>query len=312
MILSVSRRTDIPNYYSEWFYNRVREGFLYVRNPLNPRQISRIPISPDVVDCIVFWTKNPAAMLPGLGQLEDYKYYFQFTITGYGCDMEPNLPDKRNQVIRTFRQLSEWLGPNRVIWRYDPILLNERYTIDYHIRAFREIACQLNGYTGKVVISFIDAYTKIKRQMRENRIRELCQEEMLYLAAAMAETAALYQMKIETCAEHIDLSRIGIRHGSCIDKSVIETITGYRIKAAKDRNQRPECGCIESMDAGSYDTCMNGCLYCYANSSSTGVAAAVSRYDANSPLLCGVIGEEDRITERKVTLLRENQISLFD
>ena len=140
MILSVSRRTDVPNYYSDWFIHRIGEGFLYVRNPLNSHQISRIDLSPDVVDCIVFWTKNPANMIEKLESLQDYKYYFQFTLTGYGKEIEPALPDKRTELIPTFIRLSEKIGKEKVIWRYDPILISKRYTADYHLKAFEEIA----------------------------------------------------------------------------------------------------------------------------------------------------------------------------
>ena len=140
MILSASRRTDIPNYYSEWFINRIREGFLYVRNPMNPHQISKINLSPDVIDCIVFWTKNPINMLEKLEELKPYMYYFQFTLTGYGRDVEPNLPHKREVLIPTFQRLSEQIGKERVIWRYDPIFLSDRYTVEYHIKAFEELS----------------------------------------------------------------------------------------------------------------------------------------------------------------------------
>ena len=121
MILSVSRRTDIPNYYSEWFYNRIKEGFLYVRNPMNAHQISEIKITPDVVDCIVFWTKNPLPMIKRLDEIKDYNYYFQFTLTGYGNDVEINLPNKKTKMIPVFQELSEKIGKQKVIWRYDPI-----------------------------------------------------------------------------------------------------------------------------------------------------------------------------------------------
>jgi len=163
MILSVSRRTDIPNYYSEWFCNRIKEGFLYVRNPMNAHQISKIDLSPEIVDCIVFWTKNPVNIFGRLDELQDYKYYFQFSLTGYGKDIEPNLPDKRKQLIPTFQKLSEKIGSERVIWRYDPILLNQRYVLEYHLKAFEEIAGNLRGYTEKVVISFVDISTKTQR-----------------------------------------------------------------------------------------------------------------------------------------------------
>ncbi len=154
MILSVSRQTDIPNYYSDWFLNRVREGFLYVRNPMNPHQISEIDLSPEAVDCMVFWTKNPSPMLGQLQELGDYPFYFQFTLTGYGEDVEPGLPDKRSELIRTFQELSRQIGSDRVIWRYDPIFLNVRYTAEYHKKAFGEIASCLKGYTHRVVSVF--------------------------------------------------------------------------------------------------------------------------------------------------------------
>ena len=163
MILSASRRTDIPNYYMDWFLHRVQEGFVYVRNPINPHQISRIALSPSVVDCIVFWTKNPENMLPHLGELAAYPYYVQFTLTSYGRDIEPNLPDKKDRLIPAFQSLSAIIGKERVVWRYDPIFLNRRYTVSYHLAAFSEIARRLRGYTERVVISFIDLYAKTKR-----------------------------------------------------------------------------------------------------------------------------------------------------
>ena len=139
MILSVSRRTDIPNYYSEWFYNRIKEGFLYVRNPMNAHQVSEIKITPDVVDCIVFWTKNPLPMMKRLNETKDYNYYFQFTLTGYGNDVEVNLSNKKTEMIPVFQELSEKIGKQKVIWRYDPIFFSDRYTKEYHLKAFKSI-----------------------------------------------------------------------------------------------------------------------------------------------------------------------------
>lgn len=165
MILSVSRRTDIPNYYSEWFYNRIKEGFLYVRNPMNAHQISEIKITPDVVDCIVFWTKNPLPMMKRLNEIKDYNYYFQFTLTGYGNDVEVNLPNKKTEMIPVFQELSEKIGKQKVIWRYDPIFFSDRYTKEYHLKAFKSIAEALSGYTEKCVISFVDIYPKNKKNM---------------------------------------------------------------------------------------------------------------------------------------------------
>lgn len=312
MILSVSRRTDIPNYYAEWFYNRIREGFLYVRNPMNPHQISKINLSPDIVDCIVFWTKNPANMLPGLENLRDYAYYFQFTLTGYGKDIEPNLPNKRTDLIKTFQSLSERIGNEKVIWRYDPILRNETYTLEYHIKAFREIAGRLNGYTRKVVISFVDFYAKTRRNAEDLHIKGINSNEIMELAEKLAEIAKENHLSIETCAEQIDLKEAGITHGSCIDSNLIEQLIGCSLKVNKDKNQREDCGCVESVEAGTYNTCKSGCKYCYANFNEAQVRRSLERYDVNSPLLCGDIGEEDKITERKVKSFRETQINLFD
>ena len=186
MIISASRRTDIPAFYSEWFLNRIKEGFLYVRNPMNAHQISKIDLSRDVVDCIVFWTKNPIPMLPHLDELKDYPYYIQFTLTGYGKDVEAHLPDKKRELIPAFQELSRKIGPERVIWRYDPIAFSEKYTAEYHLRAFTQISEALKGSTHKCVISFVDTYHKNKKKSGtievpgRNRCRPsvLCQKAM--------------------------------------------------------------------------------------------------------------------------------------
>ena len=311
MILSVSRRTDVPNYYSDWFYNRIKEGFLYVRNPMNAHQISRIDLSPEVVDCIVFWTKNPANMLERLDELKNYQYYFQFTLTGYGKDVEPGLPDKREVLIPTFQKLSEKVGAQRVIWRYDPIFLSPRYTLDYHLKAFEEIAQRLSGYTRKVVISFVDLYAKTQRNTAGLQIKSLSEQDMIELAKQIVAIAARYGMEVESCAEVIDLQSVGVKHGSCIDKKLIEEIIGCKLIVNKDKNQRSECGCYESVEIGTYNTCKNGCRYCYANFNDAMVKDSAASYDADSPLLCGRVGPEDKVTDRKVKSLKDNQISLF-
>lgn len=310
MILSASRRTDIPNYYGEWFMGRLREGFCYVRNPMNPHQVSRIDLSPRVVDCIVFWTKNPANMIRHLEELRDYTCYFQFTLTGYGRDIEPNLPDKRKELIPTFQELSERIGKERVIWRYDPIFLNEKYTADYHLKAFAEIADKLAAYTERVVVSFVDMYAKIRRNAKAYSIRETAEDDIIPLARALAQIAADHHLQIESCAEQIELQELGIRHGSCIDRELIERLLGCRLAGGKDQNQRRECGCLESVEVGAYNTCLNGCKYCYANFSDERVAENVKLYCVDSPMLCGSIGPEDKVTDRPVKSLKDGQISL--
>lgn len=305
MILSVSRRTDIPNYYSDWFYNRIKEGFLYVRNPMNPTQVSRINLSPEVVDCIVFWTKNPQPMLERLGELKDYQYYFQFTLTGYGRDVELGVPHKKEGMLPVFQELSQRIGKERVIWRYDPILFNANYTPEYHLKAFTQIAQALAGYTEKVVISFVDSYAKNKRALKDLGVYDLEEQALLEFAGKLAGIARENGMVPVSCAETMELSSVGIQHNSCIDRELLERLLGYKLKLTKDKNQRPECGCVESVEVGTYDTCPNGCKYCYANVSMAQVVEKRRNYDPASPLLCGKITEADKITERKVSSLKK-------
>lgn len=312
MILSVSRRTDIPNYYSEWFFNRIKAGFVYVRNPMNARQVSRIDITPEVVDCIVFWTKNPEPMLNRLDELASYDYYFQFTLTGYGKDIECSVPHKKERMIPVFQKLSEQIGMQKVIWRYDPIIFTKKYTMEYHLKAFEQIAAALKGYTGKCVISFVDVYAKNKRNMELLDSYSVDKKALLEFAKKIADIAKKNGMAMGSCAESIDLDACGIVHNCCIDKALIESITGCRLKVEKDRNQRRECGCMESVEIGTYNTCKNGCKYCYANASEESVIKNCSQYDPESPILCGVLGENDKITERKVQSLKEQQLSIFD
>ncbi|MCM1025780.1 MAG: DUF1848 domain-containing protein [Roseburia sp.] len=312
MILSVSRRTDIPNYYSEWFYNRIRDGYFYVRNPMNARQISKVPLSPEVVDCIVFWTKNPEPMLSRLEELEAYPYYFQFTLTSYGKDIERNVPQKRECMIPIFQRLAEKIGRERVIWRYDPILFTDKYTPEYHLTAFEQIAGELKGYTSKCVISFVDLYAKNRKNLNAINSRSLPEKELTAFAAQLASIAKKQDIRAASCAEAIDLSACGIEHNCCIDREWIERIIGCKIRADKDKNQRAECGCVESVDVGVYNTCKNGCVYCYANYSPESVLQSSRSYDVNSPLLCGTVTEADKITERAVQSLKEPQLSLWD
>ena len=312
MILSVSRRTDIPCFFSDWFYNRIREGFVYVRNPMNTHQISRVSLSPDVVDCIVFWTKNPENMFARLDELAAYRYYFQFTLTGYGPDIEPNVPHKKDRMIPIFRKLSQQTGPGRVIWRYDPILFTDRYTPEYHLQAFTQITQALRGYTHRCVISFVDSYAGSRDRMSALAWNEKSIADLSAFLSEMVAVAADNGMTLSTCAEKVDLAQYGIKHNSCIDKELIEQILDCSIKITKDKNQRKECDCMESIDIGTYNTCRNGCLYCYANYSDAEFRSNSMCYDSYEPLLCGRVGSQDRITTREVHSCRIDQLSLFD
>lgn len=310
MIISASRRTDIPAFFSDWLLKRVEEQYVYVRNPMNTRQVSRISLSPDVVDCIVFWSKNPAPMLEKLGRLEGYAYYFQYTLNAYGRDMEANLPplDRR---MDTFRRLSRRLGRHRVIWRYDPVIVNSRYPIEWHEERFGYIADRLGGYTEKVTISFIDLYPGIAGRVREKDIRELSHGQKEALAESFAGIAHGHGLAIDTCAEDIDLDAFGIDHAHCIDDRLVSRLLGCPLDVKRDKNQRPACGCVQSIDIGLYDTCQNGCAYCYANHSPGIRSRNLQAYHPDAPLLCGQVTELDRVTERKVESCRDGQMRLF-
>jgi len=307
MILSVSRRTDIPAFYCDWFFNRIQEGFVDVRNPMNMHQVSRINITPEVVDCIVFWTKNPKKMLARIDELKDYNYYFQFTINPYNKQIETNVPSK-TEIIETFRRLSQQIGSNRVIWRFDPILLTDKIDIDYHVKYFEELAKRLEYLTTRCVISFVDLYKKIVVNTQALKIREPSISEMRYLAEKLVSIASKYGIQILSCAENIDLSKEGVEHGCCIDPILIEEICGYHIDIKKDRNQRKECKCIESIDIGAYNTCCHACEYCYANSNNEKAKSQNSKHHKDSSLLIGVLSEDDVVNNRKVRLFKSKKI----
>lgn len=312
MIISASRRTDIPTYYSEWFYNRIREGYVCVRNPMNIHQISKVSLSPDVIDGIVFWTKNPIPMMNRLNELKDYMYYFQFTLNSYGTDIEANIPNKNNVIIPAFRDLSRKIGAERVIWRYDPILFTSKYTIDYHINYFNEIAKRLSGYTKKCVISFVDLYRNTKANTKDIGLLPLTTKDMYELAARLVEIADKNNLIVESCAEKINLDQFGIAHGHCIDCNLFEQLIGYKLDLDKDKNQREECGCMASIDIGMYNTCKNGCKYCYANFSEKTVMKNCGIHDPLSPLISGIITEEDVVKEREIYSCKHCQLNMFE
>lgn len=311
MIISASRRTDIPSFYSDWFFNRIKEEFVLVRNPMNVHQISRIRLTPDVVDGIVFWTKNPLPMIARLGELKDYMYYFQLTITPYGKDVEPNVPTKPEEILTAFKRLSDTIGADRVVWRYDPIMISERYPLDYHIRAFAKIAEVLHDYTRKVTISFIDEdYRGVKSNIKELALLDFPEAKQIQLSSSLAEIAHSYGLKIDTCSEKIDLLQFGIEHARCIDDRLLSQLLDCNLNVDKDKTQRLECGCVASIDIGMYNTCRNGCRYCYANYSMNTVAGNFSKHNPLSPLISGEVGSNDRVNDREVKSCKDIQLLL--
>ena len=312
MIISASRRTDIPSYYSEWLINRIDEGFVYVRNPMNYHHISKISLIPDVVDGIVIWSKNPMPMMNYIDKLLKYNFYFQYTLNPYDNDVETNLPSKIKCLIPNFCKLSQIIGKERIVWRYDPIFLSDKYNINYHKYNFELLASKLSGYTEKCTISFIDLYTNTRNSIKPHKIFAPNTEEQNEIVMCFNEIAKKYGLYIDTCAEINDFSKYGVLHACCIDKERLERIGKYKLNVKKDNEQRGACGCVSSIDIGSYNTCKNGCVYCYANYNSTIVKRNNKLHNPLSPLLYGEIESDDVIYERKMKSYVDNQATVFD
>lgn len=311
MIISASRRTDIPCFYSEWLLNRIKEGYVYVRNPMNIHHISKIELNPGVVDGIVFWTKNPIPIMKYIDKLSTYNFYFQFTLNSYGTDIEKNIPSKNDVIIPAFKELSKRIGKDKVIWRYDPIIFTEKYNLTYHIKYFEILASKLGDYTEKCTVSFLDLYNKTKRNMKNLNIYSPSLTAKFDLMGNFSDIAKKYGLYVDTCAEDIDLRKFGIKHAHCIDKERFERLTGYRLLLKKDKNQRTECGCVASIDIGAYNTCRNLCSYCYANYNEVKVIANSKKHNPKSPLLFGKLKENDIVKERDVKSCKECTLNLF-
>lgn len=290
MIISASRRTDIPAFYTPWFLNRLKAGFVLIRNPFN-RRITRVSLLPEDVDAFVFWTRNASMLMKNLGALREYKYYFQYTITGYPKTIEKNVKSPY-KTIENFIELSELIGKEKVIWRYDPILISNTLTLNEHKRLFTKIADNLAGKTNKVVISFADFYKKTIKNLSliENfQYVDILNEEttMNELVKFMINIANDRGMVIETCAESIDLSYLGVQHGKCIDDRLLKSVFNIDISSKKDAGQREACGCVKSIDIGEYNTCLHNCTYCYATYNLDSVKKNKSRHFSDSPFLIG-------------------------
>ena len=308
MIINTGQRTDIPAFYSEWFANRLKEGFVCVRNPYDPQQVSRYRLDPSVVDAIGFCTKNPAPMFPYMDLLKDYGQYWFVTLTPYGRDIEPNVPDKHLMISR-FKQLSDIVGVSCVGWRYDPILLSEKYTVEYHLRAFEQIASALKGYTETVVISFIDLYPKVRKNFPE--AHEVPKETRLLLGKEIIRIATACGMTVKPCAEGDELAAYGADCSGCMQISDYEKAIGKRLNAPKRKGARDACSCYLSCDIGAYDTCRHLCRYCYANTEPEAVLKHSRLHDPASPFLIGNYMDGDRIHDVPQASWIDDQMSLF-
>lgn len=308
MIINTGMRTDIPAFFSEWLINRLKEGYVYTRNPYNPNAVTKYRLSPDIVDVIVFCTKNPKPMFAHLDLLKPYGQYWFVTITPYGKDIEPHVPSKEN-VMEDLKRLSAEVGTDSVAWRYDPILITETYTVEQHIAEFEQMANELAGYTNTCIISFIDLYEKVKRNFPE--VREVTFSERIQLAKEFVQIGKKYGMEIRSCAEGEELRPYGVNCSGCMTVETFEKAIRGKLCVPKRKSQRPECACVLGNDIGQYDTCGHLCRYCYANTRADIVRDNMRRHDPKSPFLVGHLMEEDVIHEAKQQRWRDDQISLF-
>ena len=308
MIINTGQRTDIPAFYSEWLSKRLKEGYVCVRNPYNSKQVSRYRLDPEVVDVIGFCTKNPAPMFPYMELLKDYGQYWFVTITGYGRDIEPNVPDKHG-LLEDFRKLSEIVGLHSIGWRYDPILISDRYTADYHLRAFEQIASALEGFTETAVISFIDLYPGVRRNFPE--ALEVDKELRHVLGRELVRIASSHGMTVKPCAEGNELAVYGADCSGCMKISDYEKAIGKSLNAPRRKGARKECACYLSCDIGAYNTCMHMCRYCYANSDPSTVMARNRMHDPRSPFLIGWYRDDDVVHEVDQKSWIDSQLSLI-
>lgn len=313
MIISASRRTDIPAFYVDWLMQRLRQGFVLVRNPFNPLQVSRVSLDPQVVDCIVFWTKNPGSLLEKLPEIErlGHRFVVQFTLNAYDRTLEQHVPPLPER-LRTFRQLADRIGPNRVLWRFDPILFTRSHGPDAVLRTFTRLAGQLRASTRQCTISFLSLYAKCRRNMADIALLEPADEEKRGLVHQLSAVAGDNGIHLKACCDPFLHETCGIEAGRCIDAELIADITGFPLTIPKDKGQRSGCGCAVSVDIGAYDTCPQGCRYCYANVSQHRVAAKREEHDPRGPLLIGTLDGRERIIERTCHSWRQAQGRLFE
>lgn len=307
MIISASRRTDIPAFYSGWFMNRLASGYALTPNPWNPQQVGMVRLSPENVDCIVFWTKNPQAMLGSLDRLDalGYRYYFTFTITPYGRDIEKALPPKE-RVMDTFLRLAERLGPHRVDWRFDPVMVTDACPVEWHLERFEEMCTRLRGATTRCIMNFIKSYRHIA-----SRVQVMDDALIRKTALGLAEVAAAHAIPLYNCTEQWDLRDQGIGFSSCIDRGKIEALAGWPISVRKDPGQPATCNCVESVDIGMYGTCPHGCTYCYATRNDATMRRNIKAHNPDSPMLTGEPTGAEQIADRTRPSLRDAQLRLI-
>lgn len=313
MILNTGARTDTVQYFSDWLLRRFKEGFVYVRNPLFPHKVTRYELNPDKIDVVLFCSKNYEPILPRLHEIVDqYNTYFYYTITAYGKDIEPNVPSI-DESINTLIQLSKMVGKKKVAWRYDPVLLTDTYTIETHAKTFEYIAQKVSPYIDRCIFSFVELYKKLEYNMPELIL--FTEKDKLTISKILGTIAKKYGIKIQTCGTNESYASYGIKKSGCATLEILSLANDIEFKELKHKGMRKGCGCIESRDIGAYDTCLNGCKYCYANQNPLIARKNYKYHNPNSPLILGELKEDDTLIQgSQVTFQKPKRIqySLFD
>ncbi|MCR5461709.1 MAG: DUF1848 domain-containing protein [bacterium] len=309
MIINTGQRTDIPAFYSKWFMNRIKEGYVLVRNPYYPNLVTKFILDPSVVDVIGFCSKNPNPMLRYLDDLKDYNLFWHVTITTYGNDIEPNVPSI-DSVINDFIYLSNRLGKNSVVWRYTPIIVDEKYSVDKHIETFRYIASKLYNYTNTVIFGFLDLYDKLVTNKPE--LKDASDNDKIKLSQELLKICKEYNLSLRLCSKEKWLKDYGIDVNGCMRIEDYEAaINKNLIIKDKMEARKGYCSCYLSNDIGAYNSCLHLCKYCYANGKDETIIKNNSLHDPNSAFLIGNSKKDDIIKEAKQTSYIDDRLTLF-
>ena len=311
MIINTGSRTDTVQYYSEWLLKRFQEGFVYSRNPLFLNKVTKYELNPEVVDCVIFCSKNYEPILGRLHEITDrFNTYFYYTITAYGKDIEPNVPSIEDS-IETLIKLSEIVGAKRIAWRYDPILLTEKYTKNRHYETFDYMSEKLSPYIDRCIFSFVEMYKKLKTNMPE--IILLTQEDKDEIAKNIGLIAQKNKILLQTCATLENYEKYNIIQSGCITAEILGTANGVTFSNIKHSGNRKGCRCMENRNIGDYDTCPNGCKYCYANQNPQIAKKNYEKHNIDSPLILGGLYPTDEISQgsQRSFLIKYEQQKLF-
>ena len=311
MIINVGGRTDIVNYYTPWLLNRLEEGYAYSRNPFARENVYKLSLKPEDVDCLLFCSKNYQPILKHIGGIDEkYNILCNYTITAYDKDIEPKVPSI-NQSIKTLKRLSDIVGVNKILWRYDPILLSEKYTVEKHLETFEYMAEKISPFVYRCIFSFVDMYKKVEENMPE--IIPFTDEDKVKLLKGIGEISKKYNLYTQTCATNESYERYGIHAAGCTTREILEQAHNVVYKNVKGTGIRENCQCIPSRDIGAYNSCLSECKYCYANRKPDIPKKVIKMHDEKSPLLLGQLKENDRLIGTKIiSYIEPKQTTLFD